>query len=344
MPLTKGTEPPPRSAPKEGAHCPGPTRKEPHPAMSSETSSLLGAGPGGTGAAASTAAPSSSSGSALKKLYKSSTRAGIGGKLKDADPLVVWFLGLAFTLPALILVLLPLFECTLFVCNEEDGSISISSVIEYLPLATVYAVMGAVTITILCYYQLIICKRGWKIVFAISGYLCLLVPLMLPLSVESEVIYHDVFAAIGFLSEVIFVLLVFLDITLCAPVPPNGTYVVYTCAFASAFAIVLFLTGWLVGTDDPDFDLVYQIISEYLIGLSALALVKVLEYFEIYPMPQQFDECCYPWLPPQKELLPTASLREDRPGVGAAFAGGEDSFAPDQDKKRRSPEVRDTSQ
>jgi len=266
----------------------------------------------------------------LKKLYKSGTRAGIGGKLKDADPLVIWFLGLAFTLPALILVLLPLFECTLYDCNSVDGSISISSVIENLPLATVYAVMGTVTITILCYYQLIICKRGWKIVFALLGYICLLVPLMLPLSVESVVIYHDVFAATGFLCEVIFVVLVSLDISLCAIIPPNGTTVVYICCFASAFAVFLFLVGWLVGSDDPDFDLVYQIISEYLIGLSALALVKVLEYFEIYPMPRQCDDCCWPWAPlvasAAKHPVDTQTdARLPNGGLGTPFAGDEES-------------------
>lgn len=255
----------------------------------SESSSLLPPPP-----PAGPDAPKATMRDSIKKLYKAGTRAGIGGKLKDADPLVVWFLGLAFTLPALILVLLPLFECTLFTCDPEDGSISISSVIEDLPLATVYAVMASVTITILCYYQLIICKRGWKIVFAIFGYLCLLVPLMLPLSVESDVIYHDIFAAAGFLSEVIFVCLVFIDIAFWSPVPPNGTTVVYICAFASVFAVLLFIVGWIVGTDDANFDLVYQIIAEYLIGLSALALVKVLEYFEIYPIPHQFDEC-WPW-------------------------------------------------
>ena len=210
-----------------------------------------------------------------KKFYK--TRAGIGGKLKDADPLVVWYLGLAFSIPAILMVLLPLFECTVSTCDEEDGNISISSVIENLPLATVYAVLGAITLTILCYYQLIICKRGWKIIFAIYGYLCLLVPLMLPLTSGIDNAYHDVFAVMGFLSQIIFIILVFLDLTYAAPMPPNGTGIVYICAFAVIFAIVMFIAGIIVGDEDYGYNLVYEIIAEYLIGLAALTLVKTLE-------------------------------------------------------------------
>lgn len=240
---------------------------------------------------------------ATKKFYK--TRAGIGGKLKDADPLVVWFLGLAFSLPAILMVLIPLFECTVGTCNEDNGEISISSVIEYLPLATVYAVIGAVTLTILCYYQLIICKRGWKIVFAVIGYLFLLVPLMLPLSSGIDTIYHDVFAGLGFTAEVVFVLLVFIDISIVATIPPNGSYIVYICAAGVLIALIIFLAGWVVGAADSEFELVYEIISEYLIGLSALTLVKVLEYFELYPMPRQCDECCWPERSASRDPLDT---------------------------------------
>jgi len=251
----------------------------------SESSALLGA-------IAPSNAVSSSSSKPTKRFYK--TRAGIGGKLKDADPLVVWFLGLAFSLPAIILVLLPLFECTVDTCTEDNGNISISSVIEYVPLATVYAVLGSITLTILCYYQLIVCKRGWKICFAVLGFLCLLVPLMLPLSSPFSGVYHDIFAVLGFGSEVVFIILVFCDIALVAPVPPNGSYVVYACAIAVVFALCLFVAGVIVGTADEGYNLVYEIIAEYLISLAALSLVKVLEYFDLYPMPRQFDECCWP--------------------------------------------------
>jgi len=105
-------------------------------------------------------------------------------KMKDLDMVTVWFVGMAFSLAAVILILLPLFECTIDVCNEDEGQISVSSVIEYLPLATIYAVFGAVTLTFLCYFQVKACKRGTKTILAVLGYGCLLVPLMLPLSVE----------------------------------------------------------------------------------------------------------------------------------------------------------------
>jgi len=106
----------------------------------------------------------------------------------------------------------------------------------------------------------------------------------------------------------------------------------HSLGFASAFALVLFSVGWLVGSDDPDFNLVYQIISEYLIGLSALALVKVLEYYEIYPMVGQCDEWCYPWAGPggAATLKELAAQRDNRPGLGSAYAGGSDDDGPNR--------------
>lgn len=261
---------------------------------------------------------------ATKKFYK--TRAGIGGKLKDADPLVVWYLGLAFSIPAILLVLLPLFECTLSTCSEEDGNISISSVIEYLPLATVYAVLGAVTLTILCYYQLIICKRGWKIIFAVLGYMCLLVPLMLPLSSGVDNVYHDAFAVTGFFFEIVFIILVFIDVTIVAPIPPNGTFIVYMCAVAVVFAIAMFLAGIIVGDEDYGYNLVYEIIAEYLIGLSALSLVKTLEYFDLYnQITRQCDDCCWPYAPlPEKKILETAG--DDSTGLHSSSVHTDDEI------------------
>lgn len=289
--------------------------------QSSETASLLNAPPGGMEATATKSA------GPTKKFYK--TRAGIGGKLKDADPLVVWYLGLAFSIPAILLVLLPLFECTVSTCSEVDGNISISSVIEYLPLATVYAVLGAVTLTILCYYQLIICKRGWKVIFAVFGYMSLLVPLMLPLSSGIDNIYHDVFAVMGFFSEIVFVILVFIDVTIVAPIPPNGTFIVYMCAVAVVFAIGMFVAGIIVGDEDYGYNLVYEIIAEYLVGLSALSLVKTLEYFDLYSqISRQCDDCCWPYAPlPEKTII--ESTMDDGTGLHSSSMHTDDEVVRD---------------
>lgn len=149
----------------------------------------------------------------------------------DEESMLAWFIGLAFAIAALVLILVPLFVCALGVCHDEDGQISISSVIEKEPLSTVYAVWGSVFLLLLCYYQIKIVKKGFKVFLAIIGSLFLSVALMIPLGENGiDPLYHEGFAAFGFICEIIFVFCVFLDVVMApenCSISPRAVQVIY---------------------------------------------------------------------------------------------------------------------
>lgn len=227
-------------------------------------------------------------------------------QLQNQDPVLMWSVGILFCIGALCMALVPVLVCLVDDgCKVYKDQISISSIIDSIPLATVYAVLGGITLTLILYTQIKVVKRGSKIFLSFLGYFSLLVALMFPIDEDDTIDeYHEYFATLGFFCEIVFIFLVWLDVFFAPPhieIPVACRWVTHLSVFIIVAALLMFCIGYSIGdgassTTAANFYLTYEIICEYTIGVVLIVLVKTIEYAGIYPLTTPY-ECCLPtWL------------------------------------------------
>ena len=217
--------------------------------------------------------------------------------LYQIDPLIDTFLSLVFYVPYLIAYFVPLGVCASTECNaESSGSVSISSLIEDLPYATVISTMVSSSGVIFCIFQIQHSQGGFKHIVSILGFFCVLVPLMLPLNetgISDE--YHNTFAFLAFILEMLYVFMVFVDVMLAPPefkFHPWAVPVVTFCfvlAVAAASSGIIGLIMFALDYTSNTFYIYFEILVEYLVLTSLLILITAIRELNIYPLPTIYD-------------------------------------------------------
>lgn len=187
----------------------------------------------------------------------------------------------AFFTSALVLLILPIIGCSLIQCEPINGSISISSIIHRLPLATTFSFFGATFLLTLVQFQ-IKCKKWFKMFLAVLGAKCLSVPLLLPLNSMASNSYHSSFAFAGFILEMLFIATIVYEIHyINAKVTVKGAVFIHWFAAVAVAAILVVFFGMLL-PEDKLYKRVYIIIGEYLAGVAVFGVTKVADVYQIY--------------------------------------------------------------
>jgi hypothetical protein len=143
---------------------------------------------------------------------------------------------------------------------------------------------------------------------------------MFPLN-EDDVLddVHDYFAAFGFFCEILFIFFVWLDVYFA----PSHIEIPFVCRLVTncglallIAALLMFFVGYSIGDNASDptaanFYESYEIICEYLIGLTLIVVLKTIEYTGVYPLPNLYDYCLPAWMKEEEKVLSFVDKDDD---------------------------------